>query len=144
MDRQEPHYKNRDDKQRMMGVSLKLTLGPGNQFMHQARGVERGSRFKYDADTSTSRIERLHVVRRVLVVASMVFVPGRELEQSTVKLSDVILGKGNIPPRIEHQFRRLRVSGNLLFIPRPKRSQIQVREKEVYLSIREPRSFDSR
>jgi hypothetical protein len=61
-----------------------------------------------------------------------------------VQLLDVIFGHGYVVPRIEHEFRGFRISRDLLFVPRPERSQIQIREQKIDLAIGQLRAFDSR
>ena len=111
----------------MMIVCFQLLPGPRDQFLHEPRRIERGCSFEDDADTSAVCIERLDIVRCLFVLASMMFISLRELQQNAVKLLDVVFVEWNVVPRIEHHLRRFCVPGNLLLISRSKRSQIEIR-----------------
>ena len=127
MDGEKSNEKNSDHKKRMVRVPS-ISICPGNEFLHQSRSIERRGRLKNDADTPALRVECLHVVDERFVIPAMVFIAWRDLEQVR-EAASMVFGQRNIPPRIEHHFRRFGVSRNLLFIPCPKGSEIQVRKK---------------
>ena len=88
-------------------------------------------------------VERLDVVRQFFVVPAVMFVSVRMLQEDAVKLLDVVFIERDFLPRIEHQFRGLRISGDFLFVASSERSQVEIREQGIDLPVRQPRAFDS-
>jgi hypothetical protein len=60
-----------------------------------------------------------------------------------MQLLDVIFIQRNVPPGIEDELRGLGISGDLLFVSRLERSQVQVRKQQIHFAIGESRALDS-
>src|SRR4030095_667960 len=127
VDGKKAHNEYCDDQKGMVLVCFQLLAGPCDQFLHEARRIERSRSFEDDADASAVLVERLYVVWRFFVLASMMFVSVREIQQGAVKLLDVVFVERNFLPRIEHHPRCFRIPGTLLLVSRPKRTQIKIR-----------------
>jgi len=99
-----------------------ISIGLGKR---QRRSQRKPS--KNDPHAPAVFIEGLHIVGRPLVTPSMVFVSMRELQKRAVKLLDVVLRERKVAPGIEHEPRCFRIAGNLFFVPRPERPEIDSR-----------------
>src|SRR4029077_6271443 len=71
MDFKEYADENGYDQQRMQLPALQFFPCPTDYFSHQARGVERRSRFKHQGDVFSSLVKGRDAVRLGLVFAAM-------------------------------------------------------------------------
>src|SRR5579862_3528158 len=74
MDGEKSHHKDGNDEQRMMGFSFQFLVRPGDEFLHQPRSVGWLGSLKNDSNTPAMLVERLDIVRDVLVVSAMMLV----------------------------------------------------------------------
>ncbi len=116
MDGEEDGGEHPDPQQRMQGL-LPLRLGePRDEFLHGARGVERGGGLEDDADFLSLRVEGGDGVRLGLVAAAAPLVLGAVAEQVAVQLAGHVFGDRDLLEGIENLIHDVGVACDLLFI----------------------------
>jgi len=75
---------------------------PTDHFGHQARGVERSSRFKHDGDLLSSLVKGPDAVGLGLVFSAMMRILFAVFEQVAVQLLEMVFCRGDRFPGLEN------------------------------------------
>ncbi len=129
---------DREDADQEQGVELVVfsrLVKPIDQLGHQLRRIEGRGRLEDDADLSSLLIDGGNTVRQLFVLAAMPSVLPVVTKKIPVELLDVILAERQVLPRAKDGLHGLGVAGYFLLITAGERSDFEIRQQPLDLSI---------